>query len=400
MLAAMCTVVLILGVEYGLGLTQTRFTGSFYTSDPKLGHTVRPNAEGWWMDEFVTYARVNSDGLNDRERPLTPPPGTLRVAVIGSSQVICLQMPRERNWVSILNKDLSAAARPRGWNVDVVNLGGSGFSVAQIYMTMQDKAWKYHPQVVVSLVDTWAMMKATRKLFPEEVTGSPVYLLENGKLVPDDFTRNMPNARGLRQVWTDRASDLINRSYLLSLLRMAGRRSAEVITGTLKSPAPASVGLDPRARVSWDPEVPETQEAWAVCEAIWLEMKAECNRRGVEFVIVLADRGEVSQPDQAARLAFQRRLNLSSLEEMEHRIERFGTSHGISVISLIPYMASYAADNNVYLHGPEGKKAVVGHWNETGNAVAGHEVARELLERSLTIAQVAGRRVHPFTSPE
>ena len=39
----------------------------FYEIDSSLGYSLRPNIEGWYRKEGVSYVRINSDGLRDRE---------------------------------------------------------------------------------------------------------------------------------------------------------------------------------------------------------------------------------------------------------------------------------------------------------------------------------------------
>ena len=300
-----------------------------------------------------------------------------------SSEVLALNVSRERNWVSVMNRDLSRAAQSNGWKVDVANLGGPGYSVAQSRMMLQEKGWKLQPQIVMFVFNPWVIVKSTRRLAPEQVAGDPVYVLENGKLVPDEFTRNMAHNSPGPNLWRDRLADLMNRSNVLSLLRMAGRTLPSLVAGFLpRQQAQPRKESDPSPRYHWDPDMQETQESWAITEAFLKEIKAECDLRKVEFWVVVVDRGEATQPDTAKRLELQRSLNLSSLEEIEHRMERFGAANAIQVVSLSPFLGEYTARTHEYLRGPSGTKGVIGHWNELGNELVGHEVARQLLSHS------------------
>src|SRR5262249_56827094 len=71
--------------EAGLRLLGYRFTGSFFTTDPLLGWSLRPGASGWQVDEGVAWGRINSHGDRDRERTVSKPPGVFPVALLGGS---------------------------------------------------------------------------------------------------------------------------------------------------------------------------------------------------------------------------------------------------------------------------------------------------------------------------
>src|SRR2546426_8189504 len=47
--------------------------------------TLFRSIEGWYRKEGVSYVRINSDGLRDREHSKSKPADTVRVAVLGDS---------------------------------------------------------------------------------------------------------------------------------------------------------------------------------------------------------------------------------------------------------------------------------------------------------------------------
>ena len=71
----------LLGIEYPL----------FYDYDPYLGNTLRPGVKGYYVSEGKGYVSINSDGLRDREHPVSHPANTLRIAVLGDSYTEAMQ---------------------------------------------------------------------------------------------------------------------------------------------------------------------------------------------------------------------------------------------------------------------------------------------------------------------
>jgi hypothetical protein len=388
-LTVLATAVVLAGLEGGLRLAQVRFEASFYQPERERGYALRPNAKGWSVGEADVYVRINSDGMRDRERPVARPPQTLRVAIIGASDAVAAEVPFEKTFKSVMNRDLSQALEPRGWQADVLTFGVGGYTLSQQYLTLHDHVWKYEPQVVVLLFSSSTVLKTTRTFFPGELQGAPVYLLNNGELVPDSITRNAPPISARSLLWKNRTSDWMNASRLLSLLNISRIKAGEAIAGFRLKAKRAAASSAPPERWHYDPSQPEVQESWAIAEALMHEMKADCALHHAEFWIAIGDQGVQVHPDLTERIAFQRRLGLTSLDAINQRVERFGAAEGIPTITLARPLGEYAASHGVFLHGPPAAKTNAGHWNELGNGIAGHAIAGELLAHSLAIRRAA-----------
>jgi hypothetical protein len=141
--------------------------------------------------------------------------------------------------------------------------------------------------------------------------------------------------------------------------------------------------------LSYNPDLPETQEAWAIAEAFFKAMKEDCDKHGAEFWIVMADQEMQVTPNLAARAAFQQQINLSSLDAVDQRMERFGAAQGIPVFALAKPLSDYALAHKVYLHGSATSADHSGHWNEVANAQVGHAIAKELEARSAVVRELS-----------
>ena len=87
-----------------------------------MGSKLRPGIKGHFLKEGGGYVRINSDGLRDREHSLSPPPNTLRIAVLGDSFTEAMQVNREEAFWAVMEKDLQGCGNLRGRQVEVLTL--------------------------------------------------------------------------------------------------------------------------------------------------------------------------------------------------------------------------------------------------------------------------------------
>jgi hypothetical protein len=140
-------------------------------------------------------------------------------------------------------------------------------------------------------------------------------------------------------------------------------------------PPHSETGLD--IEVYAAPAGAEWDEAWAVTEALLVEMRDEVREKGAKFLVVTGSMGIQTHPDLNVRQGFMDRLGIHSLFYPDERFKALGDSDGFEVLNLAPPMAEYASRNQVFLHG-FGETKGKGHWNEMGHQLAGELVAQQL----------------------
>jgi hypothetical protein len=373
--------------EVALRVAGGHYEASTYQREAERGYSLRPNSEGWSTEETDVYVKINSDGLRDHDRPIQRPARTLRIAVIGSSEAEGRQVPLEQTFEEVLRGELDRALESRGWQADVLNFGVPGYTLSQEYLTLQNHVWKYHPQVVILLFAGFSVLKNNREFYAGELKGAPVYILRDGKLVPDEISLSTPPPDPTRKLWKDRLSDLMNHSALLMMLNEAAHK--------LQTGLPAPQGQEPflsvfSKRGSYDPNLPETRELWVITDAFMKAMKQDCDAHGAEFWIVLENEAMQVHPSIAERNAFALRYGLSSLDLVDRRMQRFSEAEGIPLVALGGPLGEYAVSHNAYLHGSEIRRDNAGHWNPLAHRLVGHIIARQLLARSAAVRS-AGR---------
>jgi hypothetical protein len=395
-----CAAFLLL-LEGGLRVTQMHYQASFYQTERERGFSLRPNARGWNVSENEVYVRVNSDGMRDHERPISRPPSTLRVAILGSSEAEGREVPLEKGFVSVLNRHLNQALNPQGYQVDAMNFAVNGYTFSQNYLTLHNHVWKYDPEIVVLVLSVPSFFKNTRELNWGD-SRVPFYVFQNGQLVRDEALPLSPPLTGWRNYLRDRFSDLMNRSTLLTLLNEAMNKAIEglqkeqhVLASRLHdTPSHSANPAGPSVPDGYIymPDLPATQEAWRIGEAFLELMQRECAEHGAEFWIVTADQDMQSHPSLPERARYASKMHVDSLEASDQRVQRFGEAHGIPVIMLAPPMGQYAAAHDVALHGfpatpftSDPWPYATGHWNELGDELAGALVAQNLVQRSTVI---------------
>jgi hypothetical protein len=398
LLALFASASFLMLLEGGLRLARVHYQASFYQTEQERGFSLRPDAAGWNVSENEVYVHVNSDGMRDHERPVSRPSSTLRVAILGSSEAEGRQVPLEKGFVSVLNRHLNQALSPQGYQGDVTNFAVNGYTFSQNYLTLHNHVWKYDPQIVILVISVPNFFKNTRELNWGDPR-VPFFVFSNGRLVRDETTRPAPPLTRWRYYWRDRFSDLMNRSTLLTLFNEAINKAIEglqkeqqVFASRLTGAPSHSVGPALPDGYMYMPDLPDTQEAWAIGEAFLGLMRQECSVHGAEFWIVTADQDMQSHPSLAERANYVSKLHIRSLEASDLRVQRFGDAHGIPVILLAPPMGDYAATHDVALHGfpatpfnSDPWPYATGHWNQLGNELAGTLVAQQLLQRSSVI---------------
>ena len=316
--------------EFGLRLAGIRYEASLFIPERERGFALRPGAEGWETEENDNYVRINSHGLNDREHTLSRPPDTIRIAVVGSSEVESRQVPREQTFEAVLERDLAQAT---GKNIEVLNFGVSGYAPPQEYFTLKNHVWQYDPQIVVLSLSIYTILKNVRSLYPGDTAGSPCFTYENGQLVLDAPSREARNPDPRHLWWKRTSSDLMNHSQLLSLANEArigfSRRMQELRPAAAAS-SPSD--LPPNYIQYWtyldtndpqNPVDPRLLAAWRVTDDLLRMMRDDTIRHHAEFWMITPDALMQTTPDPQVRADFQQLRHLPTLYASEKRLAEF-----------------------------------------------------------------------------
>ena len=95
--------------------------------------------------------KTNSHGLRDKEYPITKPPSTFRVAVIGSSFTYGSGVEIEDTYHTLLEERLNAESQ--NLRYEFLNFGVGGYTTRNKLATMNYKVLNYDPDLVLFVLD-------------------------------------------------------------------------------------------------------------------------------------------------------------------------------------------------------------------------------------------------------
>ena len=392
----------LIGLVFGLGMSEIflRVIGYsfplFYTADYYRGYALQPNIEGRYQREGGSYARINSDGLRDREHAKAKPADTVRIAVLGDSFTEAMHVPMEQTFWWLLEQRLKECHAFPGKTVEVIDFGVSGYGTAQELMTLRQKVWDYSPDLVVLAFttnnDVYDNSRALSGV--EEV---PYFVYRDGELSYDAsfrdsrtyqqrdsklnrFGRWVHNELRIVQlvhyvqfVAKMRLSDWRNRR------RLAAKNQTKPADGSIPTVRNAEdIGIDNVIYI--EPRDENWQEAWRVTEGLIKQMRDDVAQKRARFLVVTLSNAIQVYPDPVVREKFLQHIGAANVFYPNLRLKALADREQIDFLDLAQPMQVYADQNKVFLHG-FGSDLGNGHWNANGHKLAAELIAQKLCNR-------------------
>ena len=372
----------------GEGVARLTLTPPLYIADPRVGTSLRPNLVSRFTRSDVDQVVVtNSHGFHDAEYPRAKPEGVKRVLILGDSFMEALQVDVEETFGQRLQEKLNR--RSPGSRIQIVNSGRSGRGTLEEYAVLRNIGFDFEPDLVI------------QAFCMNDVHDDKMHA---GHLTYDDQGRPTGfQTQGISPIPLE-IKALMHRSWMihwsLSQLSIVYREArswwsqspwkvpgpppeATEIAGSPTSPrlpaAPATRAVSATQAIPAAPEritnpedpfkiarpnyTDETWADWARTQDNLARMKAECEARGVEFMImVIPLEAQYSRRDTPAIRAW----DLDGISDRAQIVlKEFGEREGIPVLDLLPAFSAETAHLD-YLEG---------HWNENGHEVASREAA-------------------------
>lgn len=342
----------------------------FVRTDSILGASHIPGARGWYTREGRSWVEINSDGLRGPQIAVQKPANTYRIALLGDSYVEAVQVPFESSVGEVLEHRLSAL---EGRPVEVLNFGVGGYGTLQELLILQQKVWKYSPDLIILAVTTGNDISDNYRPL-KRIQYVPFYVFHDTTLVLDKSFRKSKEYLD-RNTWGSRMLlPMVQHSRLAQLIndarytwRVRKRKEGQVGEDGPEAGLNDQVYRVPAAGSGWD-------MAWKVTEAILRAMRDECRRKHVLFAMVTLSNGIQVHPVPAEKEKELRRLGVKDLYYPDRRLAEFGKAQGIPVLNLAPALAKAAEERHIFFHGFEGHLGK-GHWNESGHRLGGELIA-------------------------
>jgi hypothetical protein len=124
---------------------------ALFMPDDRIGYRPRPGAAGpYRTPEFEAWTAINDAGVRD-DRELGPkPPGEFRIAVLGDSMVMAVQVPIEETFVRRLEERLNAGGGTQRYRV--INAGVQGYGTVEQALFYTHVVSAFEPDLVVLAV--------------------------------------------------------------------------------------------------------------------------------------------------------------------------------------------------------------------------------------------------------
>jgi len=130
------------GMQFDLEMWRYARAIKRQSANPAIGHEHTPNTHAHLMGADVT---ISSQGLRDREFPMTPPPGRTRILMLGDSLTFGWGVPAERTHSKLLEQMLWQA----GHDVEVINTGVGNYNTEMEVAYFLERGAKFKPHYVV-----------------------------------------------------------------------------------------------------------------------------------------------------------------------------------------------------------------------------------------------------------
>lgn len=174
-----------------------------FMTDPRIGHRLRPGAEtrfktaGYETDIAINRAGVRDDELGPKR------PDERRIAVLGDSIVLAVQVPLRETFCKRLEERLNQTATSGGIRYRVINAGVQGYGPVEDYLFFKHVVMPLEPDLV---------------LIGLYVGNDAIEAAQNaGRLAADGERVAASTARETAYAWARR---IVRRSMVLQILRL------------------------------------------------------------------------------------------------------------------------------------------------------------------------------------
>jgi hypothetical protein len=284
----------------------------FDRPDALLGGSLIPGASGWYTQEGHAFVAINAAGFRDRDRDLVPPPGGLRIAVLGDSFTEARHVAQEETFAAVAERALAGCAALADRPAEILNFGVSGYGTAQELLLLRERVWSWHPNEVVLAFFVGNDLRNNTQ--PLQKGGRPYFVYQDGRLVLDSSFNDSFGQRLRTGPLGQRFYALLPHVRVLQLLMEATelrRRSEQLArfeeekrTATLE--AGEEPGLD--NQVYREPSDPDWQLAWRTTEDLLRMMRDDVRSHGARFLLLTLSTGIQVNPDPAVRARFAQKL--------------------------------------------------------------------------------------------
>lgn len=317
---------------------------SFYEYDELLGWKNKANSSGeFYMPDSVSTIEINSKGLRDVEHSYIKKSGIKRIQFYGDSFTWGYGVNASSRFTEIFAKEVKKDFP----NIEVINLGTTGYGTDQQYLQLKSEGLKYHPDVVIiayhnDLIDISSNISYT---YPR-----PHFILQNESLVLE----NVPVPKR-EYNWTERINLNQEEPFLLRVdKKLRFFNSYVFILERLLS-------LKSTSRLKNLLIKSNINESLIILEKLIIETNNLAKKNNAKFIILLI-------PD---RYQVYGEANTFEIDYISY----LGDRENITIINPLQELRDISKqEKRIYFE-------IDGHFSEKGHKIFGELVAKEFIKQ-------------------
>lgn len=340
--------------------------------------------------EYSVVYNTNSIGFRDRDHTIKKNPNVFRIVVLGDSFTEALQVPLEQTFPYLLEQKLNSNSNIQK-EIEIINLGKSGFGTDREYLTLKYIGFEYNPDLVIL-----AFFRNDVRNNYEEFENTYCHVYKNGNMSLNKRPFFIVNESGELEelpfqvpavaVTSTAKEGNDNENFIFDFLgkfrspfylksKIQNFQHQKVSKGYNVNGVPINLYMYAcKYSADW-------QEAWGITKALILKIDKESKEKGAQLLLVsLTDRDQIHNEYWRKTLeTYPEMKNIEwDLEKPEKILTDFSAENNITYLQLSPPFKDYVNRTNEKVHGHYD-----GHWNDNGQRLAAELIYNKLIEDQL-----------------
>jgi len=352
-----------------------------------LGWCLRPNKTAFQQTlDYTVKVSINSKGLRDVEHDYKKEEGVFRIVVLGDSFMEAYQVPLEKSFPRLLEKNLNEISPKK---VEVINLGVGGYGTAQEYLYLKQEGVKYNPDLVILAFlgcndvrnnSRLLELKLWRRENTYKVAGRPFYSIDDdGELIlhEPDFENNMKLAKRKAERFKKKTNKRALKDRLL-FYRLLKTKINSINANVYHR----SYNLNAMLGAYFPVYDKNWVEAWVVTKRIISMTNKLSLKHGARFLLFSVPAKLQVEKDyfENALSVYQKRdpyLKID-LEKPENILKSFCEENEIYFLSMLEEFREFYLEDKKLYH-----VFVDQHWNKEGHKLASSLITNYIIEEKI-----------------
>ena len=303
----------------------------------EFGWKPIPGAERLYTGEGYGQVKINSHGYRDRPRTVVKQAATTRIGIFGDSQTEAIQVHLDETYHYLLQEMLDTQSRP----VEVLNFGVTGYSPAQILLTLQQEIDRWDLDIIVVSFFLDNDVSGSIPKLSVSTTGTP-FLVTGHTPVRFDYSRS---EHSHREFFQEPKYTIRKYSGLYRFIFKLKNSFTRCGSNCSEQPIPTRYAL----YLEQPPEI--WHEAWQVFDETVLEIKRLADSKDKTLIFMSIPAGQTINRQAWDNILAQHpamRDESWNLLSAEQRFADFAQAHDITLVTAASHFAEKAKTTQLH----------------------------------------------------